>query len=494
MDKFKIYKAVFDSNPDALLVVEYSGKINMINKHVEVMLGYSEDELIGRNINILIPDYNCEKHEEYFKHFIEKLHDNQLEKDKGFSINKKNGEKIFVDVRLRPVNFIEQKLAIVSIRDITDKIISKKILEASELRYQNTLNTMMEGAQIISFDWRYIYVNDAFVRHSKCTREELMCGTVLELYPGIEQTPIYDVYLKCFSERVSIHLENEFTFPDGSSGWFDLSFQPVPEGIFILSIDITERKLAEINLQNKNTELLRMNKELEQFAYIASHDLQEPLKTISSFTDRIKKEYGGKFDETYVQYSDFICKSVDRMKQLISGLLEYSCIGKRKNLELLDCNTICYQTIADLYSTINECHAEIEIYDLPVLNGYEPELSQLFKNLISNAIKFRNKNIPPKIEIKAEKKSKSWLFSIKDNGIGIDEKDYEQIFLIFQRLHNRADYEGSGIGLAHCRKIIELHGGEIWLESALNKGTTFYFTVPLIKTTINQRNKKYNYA
>lgn len=494
MDTFKIFKAVFDSNPDALLVVEYSGKIAMINKKLEIMLGFKDEDVIGQNINILIPDYNCEKHEEYFKHFFEQLCDNPNETDKLFTISKKDGKKIYVDIRLRPVDFSEKKLAIVSIRDITEKIISKKNLAESEKRYQNTLNNMMEGAQIIDFDWHYIYVNDAFVKHSKYKREELMNSTVLELYPGIEQTAIYDVYLKCFSERVSTHLENEFTFPDGSTGWFDLSFQPVPEGIFILSIDITERKLAEINLQNKNAELVRMNNELEQFAFIASHDLQEPLKTISSFTERIKKEYNGKFDETYAQYSNFIFKSVDRMKLLIGGLLEYSCIGKRNKPSLIDCNTICYQAIADLYASINECNAEIDINELPVLNGYEFELNQLFKNLISNALKFRKKDIVPKIEIKAKKQSKSWLFSIKDNGIGIDEKDFEQIFLIFQRLHNRADYEGTGIGLAHCRKIIELHGGEIWLESELNNGTTFYFTIPIISLNSVHEIKKHKYA
>ncbi|OFX58129.1 MAG: hypothetical protein A2046_10370 [Bacteroidetes bacterium GWA2_30_7] len=480
MNTFQTYKATFDSNPDSLLVVDNTGKIVMVNNQVELLFGYKSDELKEQHINMLIPSQNIEKHNEYVKQYFESPQKRTMDSDKSFKIYKKNGDEAFVDIQLNPVLLKENNYTIVAIRDITEKVKSKEELEKAKKRLMYTLDNMLEGAQIIGFDWRYLYVNDTFVKHSKYTREKLQKYTVLELYPGIENTPIYDIYLKCFVERVSIHLENEFVFPDGSVGWFDLSFQPIPEGIFILSIDITERKLAEIKLISQNKELIRMNKELEQFAYITSHDLQEPLKSLISFTQLIQAEFGGKFDADFEQYFYFIRKSSERMKLLIKGLLDYSRIGKNKELTLVNCNNICNTILRNLDASIKESNAKIQINNLPELSGYEIELGQLFQNLISNALKFRKKDISPIIQIKAEKKKKHWLFSIQDNGIGIEKEHFEKIFLIYQRLHNRNDYEGTGIGLAYCKKIIDLHKGEIWVESELNKGSIFYFTLPII--------------
>lgn len=232
-----------------------------------------------------------------------------------------------------------------------------------------------------------------------------------------------------------------------------------------------EADQANINLERKN-------KELEQFAYIASHDLQEPLRTTSSFIELLRKQYQGKLDEKADKYFNYILESSDRMKLLIKNLLDYSRIGNKKELEQVDCNKTLQEVLADLGVAINDANADIQHNPLPVVRGYPTEIKQLFQNLIINAVKFQRKGVAPQIKISVHKVKNNWEFAFKDNGIGIEKQHSEKIFNIFQRLHTRAEYEGSGIGLSHCKKIVELHRGRIWVESTFGEGSTFNFTLP----------------
>jgi len=216
---------------------------------------------------------------------------------------------------------------------------------------------------------------------------------------------------------------------------------------------------------------------LEQFAYVASHDLQEPLRTISGFVELFQKKYKGNLDENADKYLDYIVSSSSRMKVLITDLLEYSRIGRNREIESVDCNMILMEVLLDLDAAIKETQADIRSEHLPIVMGYSMEIKQLFQNLIFNAIKFRKKDVNPSIRISATKEKDSFHFAIADNGIGIAKEHHERIFIIFQRLHNRTEYEGSGIGLSHCKKIIDLHKGRIWLESEPGVGTTFNFTI-----------------
>jgi signal transduction histidine kinase len=233
----------------------------------------------------------------------------------------------------------------------------------------------------------------------------------------------------------------------------------------------------EATLAEQNQKLKDQNKELEQFTYITSHDLQEPLRSLVSFTELLEKEFAGKLEENGNLYIDFISQSSRRMQTLVKGLLDYSRIGKKKQLVEVDCNEIVNEVLSDIIMSITESKAKITIDNLPKLNGYSTELRQLFQNLISNAIKFRKKDILSEIKIFAKEQEKEWLFSVQDNSIGIDQKDMNKLFVIFKRLHDRDEYEGTGIGLAHCKKIVELHLGTIWADSKLGEGTTFNFTI-----------------
>lgn len=237
----------------------------------------------------------------------------------------------------------------------------------------------------------------------------------------------------------------------------------------------------ERKVRQRTEELERKNKELETFAYVASHDLQEPLRTIASFVDLLGKQYKNKLDDNADKYMDYIVQSSDRMKTLIKDLLDYSRLGREKEARQVNCNNVVEQVKADLNRVIKESRAELKASELPIIEAYPTELKLLFQNLVSNSIKFRKPDVPPVIEIGAVKERGYWKFTFRDNGIGIEQQYLNRIFVIFQRLHNRTAYEGSGIGLAHCKKIVELHGGSIWVESTPGTGSTFYFTISEIQ-------------
>jgi len=242
--------------------------------------------------------------------------------------------------------------------------------------------------------------------------------------------------------------------------------------------DITERRRAEEALKNAAAELARSNAELEQFAYVASHDLQEPLRMVASFTTLLERRYRGKLDSNA---DEFIAHAVDgarRMQTLIRDLLDYSRLGSREMpFKPTDCEAILDRVQKNLQVAMEDSSAVITHDPLPEVMGDSTQITQLLQNLISNAIKFRREE-PPRIHISAEEISGEWIFSVRDNGMGIEEDHKKRIFLIFQRLHSKSDYPGTGIGLAICKKIVERNGGRIWLESEPGKGTVFYFSIP----------------
>jgi light-regulated signal transduction histidine kinase (bacteriophytochrome) len=255
--------------------------------------------------------------------------------------------------------------------------------------------------------------------------------------------------------------------------------------------DITKRKHSEEELRKKADELAISNhaleqytfanQELKQFAYTASHQLQEPIRTVSNYMKIIKEDYSQILDIKALHYIQIVDEALVRMGKLINSLLVFSRLGRNKKLVNVDCRKLIDNVIADVSFMVETSKATIDVGNMPVLNLYETEVRQLFQNLITNAIKFQSKDTKPEIRIRSERRSNYWEFSVSDNGIGIDSVHFERIFDIFQRLHiNEEVYEGQGIGLTFCKKIVNLHHGEIWVESNIGKGTTFYFTLKIL--------------
>jgi signal transduction histidine kinase len=242
-----------------------------------------------------------------------------------------------------------------------------------------------------------------------------------------------------------------------------------------------ERKLrhqVEQDLEKKMEELARSNADLEQFAYVASHDLQEPLRMVAAYTQLLAERYQGKLDETADKFIGYASEGALRMQVLIQDLLAFSRVGRKEACSRVDCNAVMHDVLQVLAPSIEESGGTVNYSNLPEIWADNTQIGQLFQNLIGNALKFRSKE-PPVVSIEAEAKENEWIFSVRDNGIGIASEDAANIFAVFQRLHSRSEYPGNGIGLAICKKIVERYGGKIWVESQPGSGSTFKFTLPM---------------
>lgn len=258
----------------------------------------------------------------------------------------------------------------------------------------------------------------------------------------------------------------------------ELQAESITKNIALQNEEKGKRADELVIINNNLKNYIYDNEELKQFAYTASHQLQEPIRTISNYIQIFEEDYTDKLDDKAIKYLITIKDASSRMATLINSLLNFSRLGVGKTLTYVDIKQLIKNVISDLESLTTASKAIIEVGKMPKLTLYESEMRQLFQNLISNAIKFQKKDTQPKIQIRSEKLNDKWKFSVSDNGIGIDPVYFVRIFDIFQRLHTKEEYPGSGIGLSYCKKIVNLHKGEIWVESNIGKGTTFHFTMP----------------
>ncbi|MGF7118572.1 PAS domain-containing sensor histidine kinase [Methanobacterium oryzae] len=339
----------------------------------------------------------------------------------------------------------------------------------------------------INKDLKYLYVNSTIEKHTGKPPEFYIGKTIDEIELPEKYTSYFKKnYLKLFKTGVEIHDEYEFPAISGLR-FFKTSVVPEynakgeVETALVLTRDITERKELEDNLNEMVGELERSNRELQQFAYIISHDLQEPLRTVTSFTQLLEMRYKGKLDKDADEFIGYIVDGSIRMKQMIQDLLEFSRVTtKGGEFKPTNIEKLLKQTLSSIKTVIDENNAEITYDSLPIVIADDKQIQRVFQNLILNAIKFKKPNEPPKIHVSSTKdeENNEYVFSISDNGIGIEKQYFDRIFAIFQRLHTREEYAGTGIGLSVVKRTIERHGGRIWVESEVGKGSTFYFTIP----------------
>ena len=359
---------------------------------------------------------------------------------------------------------------------------------SNESRNQLILNSALDAVLIISPDGEITFWNE---------QAEIIFGWKSEEVLGKDFTRIIipERYRNIHNNAMKNHQEGfggetiasrliEFPALHKINEEFPIEFSVLPiydNGIiinycsFIRDITLRKQKEEQVALQNKR--LLNKNSELEQFTYITSHDLQEPLLTLMSFSNLLIEEYSESLDDEAKLYIEFINKSALRMRALVTGLMEYARIGKRDEVKEIDCNQVIRDVLADLSVKIKNTKTKIVVENLPKIIGHETYIRLLFQNLISNAIKFNKEGVKPEIKIEGSETETEWEFSIEDNGIGIAEKYIDQVFIIFKRLNNDSLYKGYGIGLAHCKKIVDIHSGEIQVKSKLGIGSTFSFTI-----------------
>jgi len=314
-------------------------------------------------------------------------------------------------------------------------------------------------------------------------RDEVIGKNILDVFDDLLDTVTYKNYQAAITENVEQHYE---TFSEKLGKWLEVSAYPSNNGLTGYFRDITDRKLLNLQLSALNVKLTKnvndlaiSNRELEEFAYVASHDLQEPLRMVTGFLGQIEKKYSDVIDDKGKQYIHFAVDGAKRMRQIILDLLEFSKVGRIEDTEdFIDLNDIVREVILLCQNQIKETKAIVRFENMPSLVTYKTPLRQVFQNLLSNALKYHIKGETPAVNISAEETETHWQFAVSDNGIGIEEEYFDNIFVIFKRLHNKDEYSGTGIGLAVCKRIIENLGGKIWVESKEGKGSTFYFTMP----------------
>jgi PAS domain S-box-containing protein len=361
---------------------------------------------------------------------------------------------------------------------------AKVALEESEQRFRALAETTSDWVWEVDQNGVYTYANPKLKDLLGYEPAEIIGKTPFDLMPADEAERVGAAFREIVkSGEPFAQLENTNLHKDGRRVVLETSGVPILDaggnllGYRGIDRDITERKHAERKIAETLAELSRSNAELEQFAHIASHDLQEPLRMVASFVDLLAQRYKGQLDDDADEFIEFAVDGAKRMQRMINDLLSYSRLGtRRKPLEPTDFNLVIDEVIKNLRVLISEQGAVVTHDELPTVKGDRTQLVQLVQNLLGNAIRFRGKE-PPRIHVSAKKSGPERVFSVQDNGIGIDAKYRDRVFAVFQRLHNRNEYPGTGIGLAICRRIVDRHGGRIWFDSEPGKGTTFYFTL-----------------
>ncbi len=398
-----------------------------------------------------------------------------------------NGDRIPLEVWSAPIydneNNIEFAMGIFA--DITLKKLTEKRIRESEEKYRILVETASDSIFALNADGIFVSANKEAARQIGITKEGLINNSLFQIFPKeVAEGNLYAIKQIYETGKPILGRETKVPTVDGEK-WFNTSLVPVKnaEGkilyVVAISRDISEKKKMEANLKNMMSKLKESNKELEQFAYIASHDLQSPVRTIINYLQMLEKKYLQNLDETGLFYIQRAIMSGKRMNTMVNDLLSYSRVTiKAKEYVLCDLNKILQDVIDNLEYLIVETGAEITYDNLPSVYCDNMQIGRLFQNLISNGIKYRKEGVKPQIKISVFKKSAKYIFSVSDNGIGIENEFYKKIFMIFQRLHTKEEYSGNGIGLAICKKIVERHGGKIWVDSVYGEGTAFYFSLP----------------
>jgi PAS domain S-box-containing protein len=475
---------ILNSAGEGIYGLDLDGRVTFINPAAARMLGWDAAELPGRTPHDVLhhtrPDGSAYPREECPIHAA--FTDGQVHRVDSEVFWRKDGSSFPVEYTSTPIRDNGRVVgAVVTFRDVTERRRSEEALRSSEARFRRVFSSAPLPMWLWdSNTWRFLEVNEAATAHYGYSREEFLEMRVTDLLPPEEAERMKDDYRRRTEGRYLVEtrqrLKNgRFIDVHLTSDLVELGGRRVR---LVVAEDISERKQAVESLHQRTLELERSNADLEQFAYVASHDLQEPLRMVASFTQLLADRYGGNLDDEAREFIGFAVEGATRMQALIDGLLSFARVKTRaKELHPLDCQAAFQRSLTNLRVTLQESRAEVASDLLPAVLGDESQIEQLFQNLIGNALKFSSQNTP-KVRVSARRNGKEWTFSVSDNGIGIDPRYSERIFAIFQRLHSRSEYPGTGIGLAICKKIVERHGGRIWVESELGRGATFYFTLP----------------
>jgi PAS domain S-box-containing protein len=478
---------------DAIVSTDAAQRIVLFNQGAEQIFGYRAEEVLGRPLDVLLPAWAVTAHRE--RHLPAFAHSSvnarRMAERSEVRGRRKSGEEFPAEVAISRAEAGGEIRFTAILRDVTERRLAEQALRESEELFRSAMQSSPIGMALRGLDGRWLAVNRALADIVGYSEQELRGLTVRDLsHPddlAIDEAWALEMLA---GTRGPYSREKRYVHRDGHVVWILLSVTLVrstngePRYFITQMNDISARKHAEAQLARQREELARSNAELEQFAYVASHDLQEPLRMVASYTQLLAKRYQGQLDERADRWIDYAVDGARRMQALINDLLALSRVGTHgRSPEPTDSGAVLARALGSLQSVVAESGARVTSDPLPVVLADGGQLEQLFQNLVGNAIKFRRPGVPPEVHVAAQRRTDDgrdeWLFSVRDNGIGLDPAYADQVFAMFQRLHTREEYAGTGIGLAICRKIVERHGGRIWVDSTPGGGATFSFTLPV---------------
>jgi len=480
------YRGLLEAAPDAMVVVNTDGEIVLLNVQAEKQFGYRRDELLGQKVTNIIPEGFAERLIADDLRSAEEALAQQIGAGIELVARRKDGSEFPIELMLSPLESAEGTLVTAAIRNISVRKNAEKHLAQMEGRYRGLLEAAPDAMVVVNQIGEIVLLNLQAEKQFGYSRNELLGQKVRNIIPeGFAERLVADgrrTAAEALAQQIGTGLELIGRRKDRSEFPIELMLSPLggAEGILVTAAirNISARKIADATLLKKIDELKRSNEDLAQFANIASHDLQEPLRMVASYTQLLSKRYKGKLDADADMYIKFAVDGAIRLQRLIQDLLTFSRVDTQ-GVTLRDTSSedALQQALVDLSGAIEAHGAQITHDPLPIVQADGVQLVQLFQNLVGNAIKYQNGRVP-KVHISATSNNKHrWIFSVRDNGIGIDRKYYKKIFGMFQRLHKREEFTGTGIGLAICKKIVDRHGGKITIESKPGVGSTFSFSL-----------------
>jgi PAS domain S-box-containing protein len=478
------YRMILDGVKDhTIFMIDPNGQIISWNAGAERIKGYRADQIIGRNFSCFFPpeDVKRGRPEEVLRITAA----SGWHEEQGMRV-RKDGSQFFASVRFTALRDPSGNLR--GFSEFSHDLSESKEADA---KYRGLLEAAPDAMVVVNEGGEIVLVNLQAEKQFGYRRDELIGQKVKNIIPeGFAERLIADSTRSAadaLAQQIGTGIELIGRRKDGSEFPIEIMLSPLDsaEGILVTAAirDISVRQRAEAHLFQKVKKLNRSNEELGQFAYVASHDLQEPLRMIASYMQLLSRRYKGQMDSDADEFISFAVDGATRMQRVIQDLLDFSRVGTRgKDLCDTSSEEALQEALINLRSAIDESGAMVTHDTLPTVLADESQLTQLFQNLIGNAIKYQSSASVPRVHLSAaENDGKKWTFSVQDNGVGIDSRYAEKIFGMFQRLHAREQFAGTGIGLAICKKIVERHGGRIWVESALGNGSTFLFTLPAME-------------
>jgi PAS domain S-box-containing protein len=474
------YQTLLEAAPDAIIIVNRQGRIEFANSQMERLFGFTRLEIHGKSVDSLVPVRFRGTHGGYRHGFFDSPANREMGAGRELLGLRKDGTEFSVEISLSPLETRSGPVALAAVRDVSER-------KKAETRFRALLESAPDAMVIVNSDGFIELANTRTERLFGYSRLELVGQSVDVLVPQDLRGGHFAHRDRFFADPRPREMGAGFDLmavrKDGTQFPVEISLSPL-EGPGEISVtaairDVGERKRSEQQLSEKMTELRQSNEALEQFAHIASHDLQEPLRMVASYTQLLSKRYKGRLDADADEFIAYAVDGTQRMKRLIEDLLVYSRAGRSAPAaKELDSEDALREALGNLQAAIEESEAQVTWNALPKVTAAELQLVQLFQNLVGNAIKYRGARVP-RILVAARNTATEWIFSVADNGIGIEAKYFDRVFVIFQRLHGRGEYEGTGIGLAICKRILQQQGGRIWVESEFGTGSTFYFALPV---------------